>query len=866
MAGLGNVSRGEEAFRRQFPHVDPEALNLFAESCEGQPDAELILALAEMQEEAESAGQRFLPARAGVVRGVGEKVTDESDDGLKLEFEGGDDPPRVGTVLHLTGIDTCGKDGGAPCVAMAIPDGRVFCIEPQGGATCFMVQDYGMHELRLKDASGQVRCSKFMVSSQLADYAESLDHFHDACDWVWDGRWTEELEEATMCLLIAVDDHFATYEALLKQSAMGAMVLSDMAPSKKRLEKSLAKVLEDHDAQSMGRVYGAVRGLLSSQKMLDTLGPMLGGAVSSGALQESDLYQSVVAFERARFAAASEGKQSEVNMVLSKLIAAVDAHVAELQDGQARNFVARWHGHLRSTFIQMRDDATAVIHPLPFQQLREGEGGFMMDMMKSVSDGFGGGGGTVARAETMESQVSLKPDAMLYEAESRVVRWAESLVDEAVSFGSPMAPFEVHDGEPWVENVMAAMQSLMSLGFGYVTQGSKEEKASSRMCALLDRVRASLPLDGELEFLGERRRRDRLKDVCRVVRGAKKKGQRLSLSVNSDFQGALKALSEHHSDSWVGANLEAVWTKMLTKKCVCAFELWLHDVGESKPKLVAADFGHPHTNGSAYYVATRFFDRDYRNLQPGFILAFAEAMCLKRAGFSLWDLGGADHSPMMAYKPQVAVEMDRSDYLRRLRECRRTAISSIGTVDSEMVRQRCSLTDPQAVLPSGGERIPQGVVFDDITESNLWGAASLQAREERLKAAEDAVKKAAKKIQKPSKAEKAAKKVPAKTEDSDDRGHSEKPPKAEKAAKKVPAKTEVGKTPKGDAPSADSKDPPKPNEFRPPPRQEDQSDANAIATKAAAQQYFMQVFQKLVAEGMSQQDAAAKALQVVASK
>ena len=30
--------------------------------------------------------------------------------------------------------------------------------------------------------------------------------------------------------------------------------------------------------------------------------------------------------------------------------------------------------------------------------------------------------------------------------------------------------------------------------------------------------------------------------------------------------------------------------------------------------------------------------------------------CLRRAGFELWDLGGADRSPMMQYKPQVALD------------------------------------------------------------------------------------------------------------------------------------------------------------------------------------------------------------------
>merc|ERR1712107_328562 len=116
-----------------------------------------------------------------------------------------------------------------------------------------------------------------------------------------------------------------------------------------------------------------------------------------------------------------------------------------------------------------------------------------------------------------------------------------------------------------------------------------------------------------------------------------------------------------------GSSLESVWKKMVLERQAFVFELWLTENGEA-PKLVAADFGHPHTYGQAYYVATRFFNKDYRTLQPGFILAFAEAECLKRAGFSFWDLGGADKSPMMQYKPQVAIEMDRSDYVRRLRE------------------------------------------------------------------------------------------------------------------------------------------------------------------------------------------------------
>ena len=117
---------------------------------------------------------------------------------------------------------------------------------------------------------------------------------------------------------------------------------------------------------------------------------------------------------------------------------------------------------------------------------------------------------------------------------------------------------------------------------------------------------------------------------------------------------------------------------------------------------MAADFGHAHTFGRAYYVATRFFDRQHRTLQPGFLLAYAEAECLRRAGFALWDLGGADRSPMMQYKPQVALEMHRSEFLLRL--------SELACAEGWGEGGR-AMTDLEAAPPPGGERVPLGVVF-----------------------------------------------------------------------------------------------------------------------------------------------------------
>lgn len=870
MSALGVVTRGLQAFQRQFPHIDAEALELFAEStATGAAEEEAVAALAEMQREALEASGQGARAQLSTRGCVIERVPEPgSETGVLIaSFEGGSDPPRCGTVLLLEGLDDClGSPMSVeePVAAMAIPSGEVLCLEQHSGKTCFRICEYGMHELRLRVQGDHVLRCRFMASSHLGDFAQALDHFNDSCDWVWDGNWTEELEEATMELLAALDTHFESMEAMLMRNPMGSTLMSEIGPSKRRLESSLAKALEGHDAQSVGRVYGAVRSLLTSQGLLDMFGPMLGGG--AGPLQDSALYRCVIAFEKARHAAASASKRVEVKAALSNLISTADAYLAELGPGQSGDFARRWHGELRNTLVQMRDDPRAVIHPMPFQQLRGEGGGYIADMMKSMVDSFAGQGGKVQRAETIEGIMALSPQASFSEAQDRVTRWAESLVDDAISFGSPMAPFEVHGQEPWVHSVMAAMGSLLSLGFGYVTQGA-DGAPTSKLAALLDRDRAALPLDGAEEFLGERRRRDRLKDVGRVVRAARKRGQRLRLTVNTDFQGTLRALREHHSDNWIGPSLEAVWEKMVAAKRVCAFELWLYseDAGASsggaaaasaassgpssgeKPRLVAADFGHPHTYGQAYYVATRFFDRDFRHLQPGFILAFAEAECLRRAGFAFWDLGGADKSPMMQYKPQVAVEMDRSDFLRRLRERARAAEleanNKSGGEPNQKVggHQAAQLSDPQAAPPDGGGRIPTGVVFADITEDELWGIAELRAREESVRCADDAAKKAAKKIQKPAKA---ARKV-AKPVSVEHIGlHAQQAPSAVGKAENAGSGLSTAKAEGVKA----------------------LTERSPAEAKEIAKQRFMAVFQQLLAEGVSQQDAAARALQAVTSR
>eukprot|EP00971_Amphidinium_carterae_P142557 2824124-Amphidinium_carterae.1 len=80
---------------------------------------------------------------------------------------------------------------------------------------------------------------------------------------------------------------------------------------------------------------------------------------------------------------------------------------------------------------------------------------------------------------------------------------------------------------------------------------------------------------------------------------------------------------------------------------------------------------------------------------------------------------------MMQYKPQVAIEMSRSEYLLCLRSIRKECEAG----DAMAAQQRMSLplSDVFAPPPSGGEAIPSGTVFEDLDEADLWGATALKA-------------------------------------------------------------------------------------------------------------------------------------------
>lgn len=181
---------------------------------------------------------------------------------------------------------------------------------------------------------------------------------------------------------------------------------------------------------------------------------------------------------------------------------------------------------------------------------------------------------------------------------------------------------------------------------------------------------------------------------------------------------------------------------------------------------------------------------------------------------------------MMHYKPQVAIEMGRSEFIRRLREL------SEPDAEASAERKKKPLTDPEAAPPFGGEGIPTGVVFADIQESNIWGSDALRTMEEKAKVAAAIADKAAKKAksQRPQKVPKAPRRVV-----------------ASEPSKDLSLQQHQQQLDRDTVQSSHSSNP-----------------NGATDAKAELKKQFTLVFQKLLSEGVSQTEAAARALKVVA--
>lgn len=118
--------------------------------------------------------------------------------------------------------------------------------------------------------------------------------------------------------------------------------------------------------------------------------------------------------------------------------------------------------------------------------------------------------------------------------------------------------------------------------------------SAGRLTCLLDFSRACLSLTAA----PTRKVASRRKDVAKCLRAAQGSlAESASFRVSTAFPQALVKLKEHHADSWVGPELEALWAYMLQRGELEVLELWVGDV------LIAADFAHPVGNVSPLPIA-----------------------------------------------------------------------------------------------------------------------------------------------------------------------------------------------------------------------------------------------------------------------
>jgi hypothetical protein len=286
-------------------------------------------------------------------------------------------------------------------------------------------------------------------------------------------------------------------------------------------------------------------------------------------------------------------------------------------------------------------------------------------------------------------------------------RWTDVLVENcaggAVMLGSMMGFKLTLDMPPAHGHIL--LHNVLRSGMAFVGSGA-------RVLGLLGFRRAVLPLTpGELPAADAVRFKDRIKDLARRVKNGLK-GCQLSLRFNTDFARTMRGVHAHHKPSWLTPDLERVWAYMWSIGAMVTCELWLRtprpaaatvsaaaSVDAAPPvssssgslsgsssssvavsatavasdagfdeEMIAADVGFP--SGRAFYVATRFSLKQHRALAPGFILSFTVTRVLQEAGYVLWDLGDTDSSAPMAYKQEIALQLERPQALARWRAVR----------------------------------------------------------------------------------------------------------------------------------------------------------------------------------------------------
>lgn len=532
-------------------------------------------------------------------------------------------------------------------VALKMPDFGVLDIK----ATYYSQEKSFRHEVNIS----------VFAQSPLYKFCKALDSLYDRLFWSWKGLNIKSLNETDLLrlheavtdLLIASEDDLKGF--LKNMQAFGLPMSQSIEKMNEILRQDFEKALNENflDQQAYGRIHQTIYQFLEMQATVPIF-PI-------------NAIQAMAKFEQVS------------KSMLSCLPDLLDR--AKLYTTHAENYLASLSTNPNSSSVDVQNltlrlkssisNAAAfcmaisgdVCSPNAFSYLWKVRSSLSFaELVQNSFQNFSSRNETHVCNWKPSFYPVLPLDCILNQDSNHIIknsslRFNESLSGGLVLVGS-IIPHQLNSSRSTNPKTDADLISgLISAGFGYVCN-------DGALIGILGCTRAILQL-GRNGGYGKKLSA-KIRDASRVIRNVISPSGWLSLKLNTNFDVVVQKFREHHKEaSWIDENLESVWRYMFQTKQLLIFELWFTSSESGESLLIAADISHLTHDGLVCYVATRFYDENFKKFMPGFILAFVESEFLhQNVGTEIWDLGDVDSNPQMSYKFSVAETLDRPEFLQ----------------------------------------------------------------------------------------------------------------------------------------------------------------------------------------------------------
>jgi len=492
----------------------------------------------------------------------------------------------------------------------------------------FVPKYFGNHQII--DDSGR---KSFLAQSPVWKLVRAFDLFYDSLYWA-PTEWNDELELSVFALIHCIEDDlqpvFEKLTASLSSFGMGSMSMDEAITVVRQDVYTLVSMPEKR-AAAIGRLHQSLHQILESQSMMSMIPRGASEIVNNFLRLKVDL--------------------SDKSILRQKL---------ECLQDSCREFAEYGTGDETTLILKLSNACTTILKSEQFDFSEIFQIRFSMMIPRLFSSLTGSRPSYVIQ---LLPYAPLEAFALRNTTES-VHLYSERLLGQVIML-SPTFSYPLGKD---IEKDSNLIMGVLNAGLAYVA-------SSGSLVSIFGIWRGVLDLRGSII---NRKLHDRVKDLSRILRKAGREySGSISFRINSNFDSALALLRAHHESSWISKELEQVWKFMFEQRQLFFFELW---VGES---LVGVDAGHFTMHGTSVYIATRAYDPTFRNIQPGFLLAFVETKFLKDVmKVSLWDLGDYDSNPQMAYKAGVSNIISRPEFLFHFWESKkRHNVSELESID-----------------------------------------------------------------------------------------------------------------------------------------------------------------------------------------